>query len=95
LRAVITQNIDGLHQKAGSGEVVEVHGSVRKLVCVCGIEIVRADSELLFAPDGVPLLPECEQPLKPHGVLFGEGLPERALGRARSISGSEAMMTGR
>jgi Sir2 family len=86
LRAVITQNIDGLHQKAGSGEVLDVHSSVRKLVCVCSVEIARADSEPLLASDAVPYCPDCEQRLKPHVVLFGERLPERALGRAYALA---------
>ncbi len=88
LDAVITQNIDGLHQRAGVADPIEVHGSISHATClVCGeqheLEEVRA--RLAAAPDGVP---RCSQghPLKPDVVLFGEFLPEKALARASALA---------
>jgi NAD-dependent deacetylase len=76
LKAVITQNIDGLHRKAGSKRVIEVHGSYAQGVCVqCGrryaIEDILAKSE----QSGVPHCDGCNGLLKPDVVLFGELLP--------------------
>ena len=88
LRAVITQNIDGLHERAGVVDPIEVHGSISHASClVCGerreLEDVRA--RLAAAADGVP---RCGQghPLKPDVVLFGELLPEAALSRASAFA---------
>lgn len=92
LQGLITQNIDGLHQKAGAAAVIEIHGSVRKLVCPCGAEFAREVSEPLFRENGVPYCPECaaagdhEQPLKPDVVLFGEMLSEYDLGRCYALA---------
>jgi NAD-dependent deacetylase len=75
LRHVITQNIDGLHRKAGSCSVTELHGSLREIFCVrCGKEY-RAPN----IPEGIPPLCECGGVLKPNTVLFGESLPPDAL----------------
>ena len=76
VRAVITQNVDGLHQKGGSKRVLEIHGSLRSAACVhCGREVpveeVVADVEEGLVP---PLCVECGDPLKPGVVLFGEPL---------------------
>jgi NAD-dependent deacetylase len=88
LSAVITQNIDGLHQAAGSREVIEVHGTAASASCpVCGTRhpqgVVgeRADA----APDGVP---RCDDghPLKPDVVLFGDMLPVAAVERAWELA---------
>lgn len=86
LKGIITQNIDGLQQKAGIDDVVEVHGSVRKLVCACGHEVSREAGLALFKDDGVPYCPECAQPMKPDVILFGEMLPEEALARAYALA---------
>jgi NAD-dependent deacetylase len=88
LDAVITQNIDMLHRKAGTRELVEVHGSIASSSCPsCGrsvpLEQVRARVE--GEADGVPRCADCRQPLKPDVVLFGEMLPEPALARAREL----------
>jgi NAD-dependent deacetylase len=75
LRRVITQNIDGLHRKAGSLNVIELHGSLREIFCVsCGKEY-RAPQ----VPEGMPPRCECGGVLKPNTVLFGESLPPDAL----------------
>jgi NAD-dependent deacetylase len=88
LQAVITQNVDELHHKAGTRELVEVHGSIAGCVCLsCGARVTRerARERMVADPDGVPRCEGCEQPLKPQVVLFGELLPEEALLRARQL----------
>jgi NAD-dependent deacetylase len=88
LEAVITQNIDMLHRKAGTHELVEVHGSIDSCSCPsCGESISReqAQARLLGDAAGVPRCEHCRQPLKPDVVLFGEMLAEEALGRAREL----------
>lgn len=75
LTAIITQNIDGLHQAAGNERVVEMHGASSVLHCLrCGYEEVL-DAAVLDAGD-VPLCPECAFALKPKVVLFGEDVAE-------------------
>jgi NAD-dependent deacetylase len=71
LHAVITQNIDGLHQQAGSRRVIEVHGDHRHLECMqCGLLSVVRDEHMEGAD--VPRCSTCGFPLKPAVVLFGE-----------------------
>jgi NAD-dependent deacetylase len=86
LAGLITQNIDGLHQKAGSADVVEVHGSVRKLVCRCGYQVDRQHGRELAEANGVPYCPCCGEPLKPDVTLFGEVLPQAAIERAFELA---------
>lgn len=88
LDAVITQNIDMLHRKAGTDELVEMHGSIASCSCLdCGesVDIEEVGSLLARAADGVPRCAECAQPLKPDVVLFGELLSADALERAREL----------
>ncbi len=84
IKAVITQNIDGLHQAAGSTGVIEVHGSLRE--CVCLTCERRFPSELIDVDvqteADVPRCPECEGMLKPGVILFEEVLPMDAVERA-------------
>jgi NAD-dependent deacetylase len=78
LRAVITQNIDMLHRKAGTRELVEVHGTIEHSTCLaCGARypLAEARDRLERDPEGVPRC-DCGRPLKPGVVLFGEWLPE-------------------
>ncbi len=85
---VITQNIDGLHRKAGSRNVVELHGSLREILCVkCRKEYKAPD-----VPEGMPPLCECGGVLKPNTVLFGESLPPEALETAWCESGKCRVM---
>lgn len=82
LSAVVTQNIDGLHQKAGSSNVLELHGSVLRNYCMeCGA--AYSVDELLTqrdrADDGVPRCPACGGIVKPDVVLYEEALDERTL----------------
>jgi NAD-dependent deacetylase len=81
---VITQNVDGLHQRAGSTDVIELHGSIVQARCLegCGA-----------APDGwqddtrePPPCPRCGAPLRPCVVWFGEMLPERAFATAEAAA---------
>jgi NAD-dependent deacetylase len=79
VQAIVTQNIDGLHQRAGSQEVIEVHGSIRSATCLeCG-----ADTPLRTPP---PLCPRCGAIMKPGVVMFGELLPEGAMERATELA---------
>jgi len=72
LAGLVTQNIDNLHQKAGSRRVIEIHGDSRSLQCVeCGWTGPARVEELLASPE-VPLCPKCGYPLKPNVVMFGE-----------------------
>jgi NAD-dependent protein deacetylase/lipoamidase len=90
IRAVITQNIDGLHQRAGSREVVEVHGSVREAECIhCH---VRVPMENAVASLPLPLCPECGEILKPGVVMFGELLPEREIERAEAFAAEAGLL---
>ena len=75
LKAIITQNIDGLHTKAGSKTVYEVHGTVYKNHCIkCHKEY---DAEYVFNSKGIPKC-SCKGIIKPDVVLYGESLPEEA-----------------
>jgi NAD-dependent deacetylase len=85
VKAVITQNIDNLHQKAGSTEVLEVHGHLRKATCMDCYQ-VRATDDLLRAfleSDVIPRCLDCGGVLKPNVVLFGEQLPTDVFNAAR------------
>ena len=88
LDAVITQNVDLLHRKAGTRELVEVHGSIASCSCpACGGSVTPEEvrERLRGEPDGVPRCDRCSGPLKPDVVLFGELLPADALERAQDL----------
>src|SRR5271165_4297648 len=77
LDAVITQNVDMLHVRAGTRELVEVHGSIASASCPsCGERVTLAEARVRLASDerGVPRCVSCSAPLKPDVVLFGEML---------------------
>ena len=77
LTAVVTQNIDGLHQMAGSKRVLELHGSVHRNICQrCG---ATQSAEWVMSTTGVPRCPECGGPIKPDVVLYEESLDEDVL----------------
>ena len=72
-----TQNIDGLHQSAGSRNVIELHGNLRRVICThCDYQIYRETFEGMTA---LPLCPECRKILRPDAVLYEEQLPDDAL----------------
>jgi NAD-dependent deacetylase len=87
VEAIVTQNIDLLHERAGSREVVEVHGSIRTATCPgCGERYaLRRVLELLAQADA-PACPACGALLKPDVVFFGELLPAAAIERAFALA---------
>jgi len=86
VRAVITQNIDCLHQKAGSKVVIEVHGSMNTLSCTGCFKQSSSDQHIQsYIEDGtIPHCPHCNRILKPDVVLFEEQLPKKAWLLAKS-----------
>ena len=83
LHAVITQNIDLLHQKAGSKKVIEVHGSPTVHECLsCGFTLGFEEAAKVVRSGGIPECPKCKKPLKPCITFFGEALPARAIHEA-------------
>ncbi len=93
LKAVITQNIDGLHQAAGSKTVLELHGSVLRNYCVsCG----RFHSlEYILDSEGIPVCEKCGNPIKPDVVLYEEGLDQKTVNDAvRYISQAQVLIIG-
>jgi NAD-dependent deacetylase len=86
LQAVITQNIDRLHRRAGSRRVVEVHGSIATSSCTtCGSSYPLEEVPSLFDEDGVAMCRCCMGKVKPDVVLFGEFLPEEAMTEAQRL----------
>jgi NAD-dependent protein deacetylase/lipoamidase len=86
LEAVITQNIDRLHRRAGSQQIIEVHGSIATSSCTtCGCRYPLEQVEELFEDDGVATCRGCMGKVKPDVVLFGELLPEAAMRRAQEL----------
>jgi NAD-dependent deacetylase len=93
LEAVITQNIDMLHIKAGSERVIEVHGSIRSSSCQsCGAHFPIDRVEDLFDDDGAAVCSYCSGPVKPDVVLFGELLPADAMAEAEALSARADLM---
>ena len=92
--AVITQNIDRLHRRAGSRRVIEVHGSIEWSVCLeCGARVgLDRVLELVGREPGAPACEACLTPLKPDVVLFGELLPRRAMDEAFSLAAEADLM---
>lgn len=93
LKAVITQNIDGLHQKAGSKKVLELHGSVLRNYCEnCG---EFHDASYMLNSEGVPKCSKCGGPVKPDVVLYEEGLDNNILSEAvKCISEADVLIVG-
>ena len=86
LKGVITQNIDRLHRKAGSKNVIEVHGSIATSSCTsCGASFPLEEVERLFDEDGIATCTGCVGKVKPDVVLFGELLPAEAIARAEEL----------
>jgi NAD-dependent deacetylase len=87
LEAVITQNIDRLHRRAGSQRVVEVHGTIETGSCLkCSAAYPLEEVKTLFDAEGVARCSSCGGPVKPDVVLFGEMLPERAMEEAHELA---------
>ena len=94
LKAIVTQNIDGLHHDAGSKNVFELHGSVRRNRCIsCGKKF-SLDYLLESAPE-IPRCDKCGAIIKPDVVLYGEGLPQDAVvGAIEAIAGADMLIVG-
>jgi NAD-dependent deacetylase len=95
LDGVITQNVDMLHARAGTRELIEVHGSIASCSCPsCGERVTLAEARARLERDerGVPRCERCSAPLKPDVVLFGEMLPPAAIARAQELCGSAELL---
>jgi NAD-dependent deacetylase len=87
LDAVITQNIDMLHRRAGTRELIEVHGTIATSSCLaCRATVSLDDARARLAADGAMPRCDCGEPLKPDVVLFGEMLPAGAMERAAHLA---------
>lgn len=93
LSAVVTQNIDGLHQAAGSKRVYELHGSVLRNYCEdCGKFF---DMQYIIDCDKVPICDKCGGPVKPDVVLYEEGLDQATMnGALKAISEADMLIVG-
>ena len=93
LKAIITQNIDGLHQAAGSKNVFELHGSVLRNYCMkCG---AFYDEKFILKSKGIPTCPKCDGKVKPDVVLYEEGLDNDVItGAVRAISQANTLIIG-
>lgn len=93
LTAVVTQNIDGLHQKAGSRNVFELHGSIHRNYCMkCGKFF---DAAYVKASAGIPKCTACGGTVKPDVVLYEEGLDQKVLtGALRAIRKADVLIIG-
>ncbi len=87
INSVATQNIDGLHQAAGSERVIELHGTYETARCLdCDLHFTERQLVDRFPAPVIPVCPNCAGPIKPDVVLFEEALPERELLRARRLA---------
>ncbi|MFC0211449.1 NAD-dependent protein deacylase [Paenibacillus chartarius] len=94
LRAVVTQNIDGLHQQAGSRNVLELHGSVYRNTCMTCSASYNLEYVLLHAVP-VPKCSRCGGTVKPDVVLYEESLDMELLNRARDmIAAADVLIVG-
>ncbi|MCI9006617.1 MAG: NAD-dependent protein deacylase [Lachnospiraceae bacterium] len=93
LKAVVTQNIDGLHQAAGSRNVYELHGSVHRNYCEKCSEFY--DAEFILNSSGVPVCEKCGGQIKPDVVLYEEGLDTATMqGAVKAISHADILIIG-
>lgn len=93
LKAVITQNIDGLHQAAGSKEVLELHGSVHRNYCQRCNKFF--DLDYIVNSKGIPCCDECGGTIKPDVVLYEEGLDQNVLAKTvNHISRADMLIIG-
>ncbi len=89
LKSVITQNIDGLHQEAGSSRVIELHGNTRVMVCTDCFHEYSIDEAYVFLEKEIPpLCPDCRGILRPDVIFFGETLKPQVLDDAYREAGS-------
>lgn len=88
LQGIITQNIDTLHSKAGSGIVYEVHGHMREMTCMRCYHVFDSAPfmDIFLETQAVPLCTHCKGVLKPNVILFGEQLPVRIMEKAKKLA---------
>lgn len=88
IKGIVTQNVDGLHQDAGSEVVHELHGSLRQAVCLnCSVlQSMDEVMERVISGENPPLCQECGGVLKPNAVFFGEPLPRRPWEQSVALS---------
>jgi len=93
VKAVVTQNIDGLHQAAGSKVVYELHGSVLRNYCMeCG---AFYDEKFILESEGIPVCPKCGGRVKPDVVLYEEGLDDNVIrGAVHAIANADTLIIG-
>lgn len=97
LKAIVTQNIDGLHQAAGSKNVFELHGSTLRNYCqkchqFYGVDFIEESKNL---PNGLPVCPKCGGLVKPDVVLYEEGLDDKCInGAVDAISSADCLIIG-
>lgn len=93
LKGIVTQNIDGLHQKAGSKLVYELHGTVKKNYCQKCHKFY--DEEIILKANGEIPVCSCGGTIKPDVVLYGEGLDEQVInGAAQAIGNADLLIVG-
>ncbi len=93
LKAVVTQNIDGLHQAAGSKKVYELHGSVLRNYCMKCHSFY--DEKFILASKGIPTCSQCGGKVKPDVVLYEEGLDSNIInGAVRAIAQADTLIIG-
>jgi NAD-dependent deacetylase len=93
VRAVVTQNVDRLHERAGTRELVEVHGSIRTSSCLdCGYAAQFEEVVRLLEDAPAPACPACGRILKPDVVMFGELLSEQTIGRALTLADQTTLL---
>lgn len=94
LQTIITQNIDGLHQRAGSGKVLEIHGTLESLSCIGCFKKFASE---MFIPSYIhdmesPRCPECGKILKPDVILFEEQLPQQTWLQAKQACRDSSLL---
>lgn len=93
LKAVVTQNIDGLHQAAGSKTVYELHGSVLRNYCMKCHQFY--DAEYVLKSEGIPVCKKCGGRVKPDVVLYEEGLDQNIIeGAVKAIEKADTLIIG-
>lgn len=93
LSAVVTQNIDGLHQAAGSKNVFELHGSVKRNYCTSCHEFY--DENYIINSEGIPVCEKCGGRVKPDVVLYEEGLDQEVInGAVSAIMNADTLIIG-
>lgn len=93
VKAVVTQNIDGLHQAAGSKNVYELHGSVLRNYCMKCHSFY--DEKFILESEGIPTCPKCDGKVKPDVILYEEGLDNSTIrGAVNAIANADTLIIG-